>query len=398
MNRQLRVCLFDPLGPQDGEMRRAFQQIEGVTVVGEFSLWEELQQHLKAAPADAVAIHLDGSSDRTGLSVVQATVEVAPACPVVGISRSLDPDSIIAAMRAGCAQFVRWPIDVSDLRTALGKLRTAGGGSTRREPKRICVIGASGAAGATTLACNLALALADVAGAECALVDLHLEFGDLAAAFDARPKRSIADVCRAHANVEEMLHSGGLHKVAGGVRLLPRPERVDDAAEVMMERLRQMLAALRERFPFVVIDVPRGSDLFACAAVEDADHVLVVAQPTVPSLRNATRLQQGLQVAGARREALAVVLNRHDANHGHLSIAEIEKHLGKPLFARVPNDYEHVTAASEWGRPVYLHAPESPVRAAVADLARRIAGLAEPAEQPAVSRGLFSRLLGRSAT
>jgi pilus assembly protein CpaE len=379
-------------------MRHAFEQVEGVRVVGEFSAWEELQRHLTAAPADAIAVHLDGSSDRTGLSVVQSIIEVAPACPVVGVSRSLNPDSIIAAMRAGCAQFVRWPIDLDDLRTALGKLRTArGAAAKKREPRRICIVGASGAAGATTLACNLALALADVGGVECALVDLHLEFGDLAAAFDARPRQSLADVCRAGADVEQALHSGGLHRVAGGVRLLPRPERVDDAAEVTVESLRRTLAVLRERYPFVLIDLPRGGDLFAAAALQDADHVLIVTQATVPSLRNATRLQQGLMAGGVRRDSIGVVLNRYDANHAHLTSAEIEKHLGKPLFALVPNDYDRVTASSEWGRPIHLYAPESPVRPAVVQMARRIAGIGqEPEDTPVRGRGLISRLFGRA--
>jgi pilus assembly protein CpaE len=166
---------------------------------------------------------------------------------------------------------------------------------------------------------------------------------------------------------------------------------------VTVESLRRTLAVLRERYPFVLIDLPRGGDLFAAAALQDADHVLIVTQATVPSLRNATRLQQGLMAGGVRRDSIGVVLNRYDANHAHLTSAEIEKHLGKPLFALVPNDYDRVTASSEWGRPIHLYAPESPVRPAVVQMARRIAGIGqEPEDTPVRGRGLISRLFGRA--
>ena len=73
----------------------------------------------KVTENEPAEINLDAADESSGISMVQRIAEVVPDCGLIGVSRSNDPETIIAAMRAGCGQFVRWPIDQTDLRAAI---------------------------------------------------------------------------------------------------------------------------------------------------------------------------------------------------------------------------------------------------------------------------------------
>ncbi|MCH7527126.1 MAG: EamA family transporter, partial [Planctomycetes bacterium] len=158
MDRPILVCLFERNGsPDDEPFRQPFEKIAGLQILGEFSTWESLEECAKRYEADVIAVSLDDDPDGT-LRVVERIGRSIPGCGVIGISRTTDPQTIIRAMRAGCAQFVCRPVDVADLKSAIDRIR-----SSRPlapvESKRICVIGASGGAGATAVSCNLAIAM-----------------------------------------------------------------------------------------------------------------------------------------------------------------------------------------------------------------------------------------------
>lgn len=394
MAGMLRMCLFDAVNPPGGPFRDPFRQLADVQVVGEFSTWEKLQECLSFASVHFVAVNLDAAKP-ADLVVVQQINELAPDCAILGVSGTKDPQAIIAAMRAGCAQFVTWPIDQADLESAVDRIR-----STRapldNASRRICVVGASGGAGATTIACNLAMELAHLTVRRCALVDLNLEFGDVSCAFDVEPKYSIADVCRDGIECDRTLLETVLHELPPHVSLLSRPERVEDARAITPEGVDAMLHMLGQMFPFVVVDLPRHTNYLSSVAVSSADRVLVVAQLSVPLLRNAKRVFRSLMELGATEDRIEIVLNRCNANFERITAEEVEKQFSRPLFAVVPNDYRRVGASRDMGKPIMNDAPNSPARLAIQTLARKLSGADETAAAPDAAAGAAgSRLLGK---
>lgn len=393
MADRLRIVLFDQAPSPDDPLRAAFDAADGVEVVDEVGDWEQLQTCLSSGAADCVAVNLDGAGDGGGLRSVQAIGEVAPDRPVIGVSRSAEAQTIIAAMRAGCSQFVSRPIDPSDLREALASIRqVARPGSL--ESRRTCVVGAAGGTGATTIACNLALALAHATDRTCGLVDLHLEFGDVACAFDVQPKYTIADACRDGVELDRMLLEQVLHELPSNVHVLARPDRVDDAREVTPEGVEHALRLMGQMYPNVVVDVPRTGHVYAGAAFNGATRVLIVAQLSVPVLRNATRLFEGLASAGVAESAIEIVLNRCNANYERITPDEVEQHFGKPVFATIPNDYRRVAASTDLGHPIVNDTSRSPARRAIQEMAHKLA--AGPAPVDGEGGGLLSKFLGRS--
>ena len=157
MATSLRICLYDPSAPSDaerffdqgangnGSLRQHFEKLDGITVVEHCTDWNALQNHLRFGGLDAVAINLDSDTDGRYVSV-QRIAEVAPECGIIGVSSSTDPDRIISAMRAGCTQFVRSPVDPADLRAAINRISQTRLSATTG-CHQVALIGSAGGAG-----------------------------------------------------------------------------------------------------------------------------------------------------------------------------------------------------------------------------------------------------------
>jgi pilus assembly protein CpaE len=394
MSIAMRVCLFDTNAGNDPSFRPPFEKLEDITVVDLCPNWNLLQEHLRFGNIDVAAVNLDSADDNARFFAVQRIAEVAPDCAIIGVSRDVNPDTIIGAMRAGCSQFVRWPIELTDLRTALERIRQmrlpAASGT-----QQIAVIGSSGGAGSTTLACNLALELGRVTGRRVGLVDMDLQFGDVACAFDLVPKHSVADVCREGIIIDRTLLEMALDELPCKVSVLARPENLEDAEEVSPGAVEQLFRWLAQMYPFTVVDLPRHFSLATLAAIRSADRILIVSQLGVPFLRNASRIYECLLQAGIGEGVMEFVLNRCNANYERIKPQEVEKHFRRPVFATIPNDYKRITASRDMGHPILTTAPNSPARLAIHELARKLASdhLDKATEQQ--GKGGFFRMFRR---
>lgn len=372
MAEALRLCVFDSPGLEtETTLRDVFKDYKNVFLVGEASTWDDLREWLRFGSVDIVAVNLDSADDQ-GLKIVRNVVELTPSCGIIGVSSRNDPQGIITAMRAGCSQFVSWPIDPADLRSAVERIRATRQNAVSAS-KRICVVGASGGAGATTIACNLAMELAQLTDRRAAIVDMNLEFGDVCCCFDCNPSYGVADVCREDIEIDRVLLDKALHELPCKVSILARPQRLEAAREVSPDGVGSMLKVLSGMFPYVVVDLPRMFSFLSAAAVHEADRILIVTQLGVPSIRNATRLYECLEQMGAREDTIDIVLNRCNANFERISPKEVESHFGRPIFAMVPNDYRQVQNAIDLGHPIVADAPASAARLAIREMARKIA-------------------------
>ena len=372
MGRPLYIALYDEDRSPDEPFRAPFERLSGLEIVGECSSWQELQNFLSASHLDVIAINLDNDDNSSHAYVMRRICEVSPQCGIIGVGRNADPDAIIAAMRAGCHQFVRWPVDPEDLQAALdriGHVRVPIGTRCRT----IGVIGASGGSGATTIACNLAIELAHVTELECALIDMDLQYGDVTCAFDIKPRYSVADVCEAGADIDRGVLETALTKLPSNVSILGCPEDIGQVDRVSPDVVTQMFRVLRQIFPFAIVDVPRYFSPIVYSALDNLDRVLIVTQLSVPQIQHATRIYQSLVRWGAMEEQIEIVLNRCNANFERIKPDEVNEHFGRPVFAVIPNDYKRIGASRDHGHPLMANSSSSPARLAIHELARRLA-------------------------
>jgi pilus assembly protein CpaE len=392
MSDLLRAALFNSAGTREASFRACFEDLKGVHIVAEVGDWDSLRRYVNDNSIDLLVVELDDERD-IGFEIVQRIAHIRPNCGIIGISGRNDPVTIIRAMRAGCSQYVCRPVDSADLKEAIGQIRCKREITTLRS-RRFCVIGSSGGVGATTIACNLAMELGHISNDSCALVDLNLEFGDVACAFACHPTFSLADVCREDTQLDAVMLKRAVHELPCNVSLLARPEHIKDARQVTPEGVQAMFGVLSAMFPNVVVDLPRAFDYVTAAALSPADRILIVTQLTVPMLRNATRIHRCLVEMGAHEDHIEIVLNRCKSVFERITPEDVESHFGRPPLAMIPNDYRHVQNALDLGHPIVTDSPNTPARLAIQNMARKLTGTEAPADPGA--GGFFDRLWGWS--
>lgn len=240
----------------------------------------------------------------------------------------------------------------TDGRHAEDKTSGDGGGARGRV---IALLSGKGAPGVTTVAIGLAAALSD-RGRRVVLVDADLRGGNVGAYLDLDPRRGLVGLAfgrngaSAAGPVEEELQEGPGFMVLAGV------ERPESGLSVSGELLTVAVAALRETFDDVVIDVGEvvadACPAATQAVLRAADRLLVVAGADLIALWNARSclryLREGLRVAP---EAIGVVLNRREGRE-HYAAEEVERALDVPVVAVLPEDRRAVRRAVAGQLPI----------------------------------------------
>ena len=398
MNGDIKTCIYCESvdDAYTSQLRTSLDRHAAIHIVTEANDKAGLADCLERLPISLLVVDLDPEPS-SALQVVEDISARFPALAIVALSAKPDPELILSAMRSGCRQFIPKPIDLQDLTKALKLLTRSAGDEQAKTERTICLIGSSGGCGVTTIAANLAIEMAQLAGEPCALVDLQLEFGSVATYFDSRPAHTIADLTNSSSEIDTHIVEQAMTVLPSNVALLARPERVDQAANVNPESIARILKVLAQRYDSVLVDTPCRFDGISIAALEMASSVMLVLQLSVPSIRNAQRLYKPLIQYGMPAEKILPVVNRSTRNSPVLP-QDVEEHLGTSVFAVIPNDYKTVQGALDFGRPLLNESPDSPVRKAIAQIARRLHkgdfSTTSSAVQAKRKAGFFSRWLG----
>ena len=269
------------------------------------------------------------------------------------VSAYSEPEAIIAAMRAGCAEYLLKPVQHERVLDGLARVESKQKKKARStvRGKVITLVGAKGGTGVTSLALHLALELAQ-AKRKCLLVDQHPALGDASLYLGTgRHQYSFYELASNADHLDEELLRGFLLHHNSGLDLLDSPEAVDVIQGASPSTVEHTLAFLAETYHFVIIDCPPGLTDGTRACISQSEQVAIVMTAELPSVRNTVRYIEHLSKLGYSSSSIHVVLNRH-SKKGPLSDDRIEKALGRAISLRVPNSYNEVIRAINSGAPI----------------------------------------------
>src|SRR6266850_1733877 len=270
------------------------------------------------------------------------------------ISAYSEPEAIIAAMRAGSAEYLLKPVQHERVLDGLARVESKQKKKARStvRGKIITLIGAKGGTGVTSLALHLALELAHGGKRKCLLVDQHPALGDASLYLGTgRHQYSFYELANNADRLDEELLRGFLLHHNSGLDLLDSPESVDAIHGASPSTVEHTLAFLAETYHFVIIDCPPGLTDGTRACISQSEQVAIVMTAELPSVRNTVRYIEHLSKLGYSSSSIHVVLNRH-SKKGPLSDDRIEKALGRAISLRVPNSYNEVIRAINSGAPI----------------------------------------------
>ena len=245
-------------------------------------------------------------------------------------------------MRAGAREFLTVPFDHEVMAEALVRAaarRPVTQNEKKAAGKLLAFMGAKGGAGATTLACNFAVALAQEPEQKTLLIDLDLPLGDAALNLGIVAEFSTIDALQAADRLDARFLSQLLVKHSSGVWVLAAPGRFVQY-QASNEAIDRLMDVARQEFDNVVVDLGSKLDLMGTSVYKEATAVYLVTQASIPELRNSNRLIS--QFFAGPLPKLEIVINRYESRALGFSEEHITKALTRPAQWKIPNDYASV--------------------------------------------------------
>lgn len=392
MAQNVRFIVLNGEESYTAELRSLLLGQSGVKIIAEVEEPALLAQALKQFPVDAVLVNLDPVPDAI-LPVVAEVVRDAGNVAVFAASSSTDGPLILKAMRTGVREFLPKPIDKKALSEAIEKVASQCVGSEQMGTL-ITIMGASGGVGATVLATNLATELATIAKGNVTIVDLDYRFGQVATLLDVEPTYTVADLCNSPEQLETQVIERALVKHDSGLFVLSRPASFAQADTITAASCVGLLSTLLRFNEYVIADGPTRSDLNSKSVLDISDVNLMLVQLLVPTIRNASRILDGMREAGINLDRTRLICNRIGREAANLTVADATETLNLKMFAGIPDDWATVSGVINLGETLLVNSPKSKVRLAIEEIAKRLHASGSESDDEDKDRGKKS-LLGR---
>lgn len=257
----------------------------------------------------------------------------------------------------------------------------------RSSSKMLAFFAPKGGVGATTLATNVAGNLVRMKRT-AAIVDMDLQLGSVPICLNVNLERSIANLLHeAEAN-----RGGGfttaLDRHASGLLVAAQGDRIEELGQITSDRLPMFFESMNATVRTVVVDGLRDFSDHAVAAMDMAHTVVMVLTQDVPAVRAAARALRVFKRLGYGRDRIKLVLNRYHKK-APIPVEAIENALGRPIDAKVVNDFPLVEMAVNEGMLLSDLKPGARVASDIERLTQYLMGM--PVEQ-AAGGGFFARL------
>ncbi|HOY62486.1 MAG TPA: AAA family ATPase [bacterium] len=319
----------------------------------------------------------------------------------VFISRQNDPILMKAAMRAGGRDFIAGQVGKEEIGDLLNranegrKIEVDSHGKKSEEPetdgapgKVVTFFSTKGGAGKSALAVNYAISLAQRENCRVCLLDLDLQFGDLALIMNLKPRASISDLIASGSKIEDEIDSY-LLKRDENVFLLASPQKPEESELVTGEHVKAIVEALTYRFKYIIIDTAASFHDVSLAALDKSDVIHIVLTPIILAVKD---LKGMLDVMTRSLEyppeKIKVILNRSDSQSG-ISGNDIEKLCKRKMDYSIPSDGNVVVPSINTGIPAVISYPRSKFSKAVRNMAE---DAGETAPVAAAKTSIFSFL------
>jgi pilus assembly protein CpaE len=315
----------------------------------------ELPARLIGAPADLVLVGLT-SNPAAGLSVIEQAARHT-SVPIFAVGSSADPGQILQTLRHGAREHLHEEGVRDDLLAAVARLQRSGAAAPQWG-WILSVIGAKPGVGVTTVACNLAFALAGQHPDRVALAELGASVPELALDLDLEPPHSFSELAASWNRLDPTLMRQAL--VRHPARLSVLAYKAETLAPATLEPVaaRQILVLLRAMFDFTVLDLGHTPDAACVEALGLAHKVVLVVNLDVPSLRLSRQFLERLDRDGLTQDKLHVVANRY-GQRKQFPWKRAQEALGLPIREWIPDDPGRVNQALNQGQPLLQSARRS---------------------------------------
>lgn len=292
--------------------------------------------------------------------------------PIIMLSSMAEAKDALVGYSAGADEYLPKPFELPLLEAKVKALLSRDVADVKTHPVRGKVIvfaHAKGGVGNTSLAINVATVLASSSPGTVGLLDLDVEYGNIASFLNVHPKLYLADLgADAPAQVDDAYFDRFVTHVAN-IRIVVGANLPERAELVTLPAIRLAIDRLRSTCDYVLIDVPVSFTERTLMALDACDLICLITSPSLPALRATRDCLSVFEKMGLPTDRVRLILN-HSTTHA-VGLQEATEVLGRRPDFIVPRS-ENLDHAANTGLPVVTTDPGDPIVDDLKDLTSTI--------------------------
>jgi pilus assembly protein CpaE len=385
VSEQIRVVIVDDISETREHLTKLLSFETDIEVVGAASSGEEAVEITGRLNPDILLMDIN-MPGMDGIATTERISATFPATSIIMMSVQGEADYLRRSMLAGAREFLVKPFSSDELTTSIRQVNTrekqkrsrmliaapvVGADAAHKDGKVVTLFAPKGGVGRTTLAVNLAVALAGEQRQTVTLVDGSFQFGDVGVLLNLNPKnKSIIDVVADPGATDEELVDTTLIHHSTGIKVLLAPPSPEMAELVTVDQIRRMMHRLRATNDFTVIDLwPHFNDV-TLALLDMSDVILTILTLEISNIKNIRLFLEVAEQLGYG-DKLKLVLNRADSAFG-IRVADVESSVGRKIDHQVVSDGRTVVYALNRGVPFVWSNSQAPVSEDILKISRAL--------------------------
>ena len=348
--RTILICPDPALREQFEKAAAAQPTIEISKALNYFPPVDELRRLMRVWSPDAVLLSME---DMTAVEALGRQLEAEfPFIQRIAITKDEQPATLRAALRLRMAELLAPPFDATVLESLTEEVKRQQALRPEGESIRhhFCAfLPAKGGVGASTVASTVASSLGTLPDASVLLADFDFFSGVTGFLFNIQHEFGMCDAANVSKSLDDETWQRLIRKSGNLDLLLSGAPSTSFDNKVKEVHLTPILEFAHRNYSVVCADLPDAFDELSLAVMREASRLFVVTTPDLASLRMA-RLKANLLQRLDWTDKACLVVNRVTKSM-ELSVAEMEKTVGLPLYATFPNEYVDVTRAAREGNP-----------------------------------------------
>ncbi len=380
MAKKIKVLIVDDIDATRNSICKLMEFHPEATIVGQAANAQDAIAQAKNLGPDVILMDIN-MPGMDGIAATEILATEAPQAAIIMMSVQGEQEYLRRAMIAGAKNYLVKPFTGDELLQAVQQVYVTGqkrlnilgsASAAAKLGKVITVFSTKGGIGKTTIATNLAVALGKDKASKIGIIDVNLQFGDVALFLNLMPQATIADLVQNFENIDDQLLAGYLTAYSDNVKILAAPVRPEQADGITGAHLVAILNTMRMTFDYVIIDTAPAFNDVMLAVLDVADQIVVVSSLDMPTIKNVKLCLEIMESLHYPAAKIKLVLNRADSDDG-MELGEVEASLHRSFEAHLPSDGKTVVTAVNRGIPFVISNPSTPVAQSIFSLARVLA-------------------------
>lgn len=351
-------------------------QAEGYEVVVAQSGNEALVKALTEAPdlilLDVMLPDMSGVEVCEKLRKRQEPLDV----PIIMLSALAQVPDKIRGLEAGADEYITKPITPSELvariKALLGRYRQVHHAMPKQPGKVVGCIGAKGGSGTTTVALNVATALA-MQDKKVVAAEIRSSYGTFTAQLNlVQPQGLMGLLALDPGKISERELSLRLISLPSGLKLLVGPQCVAENRDIEPYQVENIIGLISSMVDYAVLDLPYHPSTANQAALRRCDMVVFVIEPESTALQAGVIALDQMKFWGVQGNRVGIVV----VNRAQLAISikldQLRTTLGHEVIGLIPSAADTLMASQRAGLPITVYQPSCDASKAYLEITKKI--------------------------